>query len=113
MRTLLVSSLISIGTITLSFDDKMAYAQETALTSKNTYSLCTTTASHWVDFCNGLRQGYADYAVLYGNACIPAGTTRTTLITIYTDRLPQTNAYSKNEPAIMAAVEVLARVFPC
>ena len=113
MRTLLVSSLISIGSIILSFDDKMAHAQETVLTSRNAYSLCNTTASHWVDFCNGLIQGYAEYAVLSGNACIPAGTTRTTLITIYTDRLPQTNAYSKNEPAIMAAVEVLGRAYPC
>ena len=39
-----------------------ASAESTVLSSKGAHSLCTTEATHWVDFCNGLIQGYADYA---------------------------------------------------
>ena len=86
---------------------------DTFLSARNAHTLCTTAATQWVDFCNGLIQGYADYAVLTGNACIPSGTTRTTMITIYTDRLPGSQAYKNNEPALMAAVEILSRAYSC
>ena len=58
---------------------------ETVLYSRNVYSLCTQEDMDWINFCNGLIQGYADYVVLAGASCIPAGTTRTTLITIFID----------------------------
>ena len=88
-------------------------SSDTSLSARNAYSLCTTAAEQWVDFCNGLIQGYADYAVLSGNACIPPGTTRTTMITIYTDRLPSSQAYKNNETALVAAVEILSRAYAC
>ena len=34
-----------------------ASAESTVLSSKGAHSLCTTEATHWVDFCNGLIQG--------------------------------------------------------
>jgi len=83
------------------------------LSSKNAHSLCTTSDMDWINFCNGLIQGYADFVVLSGAACIPVGTTRTTLITLYTDRLPSTQAFSKDEPALAAAIEIFSRLYPC
>ena len=80
---------------------------ETTLSARNAYSLCTTEDMDWINFCNGLIQGYADYA------CIPSGTTRTTLITIYIDRLPSSQAYNNNESALVAAVEILSRAYAC
>ena len=86
---------------------------DTSLSARNAYSLCTTEDMDWINFCNGLIQGYADYASLSGNACFPTGTTRTTLITIYTDRLPRSQAYKSNESALVAAVEILSRAYSC
>ena len=86
---------------------------ETTLSARNAYSLCTTEDMDWINFCNGLIQGYADYASLSGNACFPTGTTRTTLITIYIDRLPSSQAYNNNESALVAAVEILSRAYAC
>ncbi len=90
-----------------------AASSETTLSARNAYSLCTKEDMDWINFCNGLIQGYADYASLSGNACFPTGTTVTTLITIYTDRLPNSQAYKNNEPALMAAVEILSRTYSC
>jgi len=86
---------------------------DTILSSQNAYALCTQEVSHWIDFCNGLIQGYADYLGLAGEACIPNGTSRTTMITLFTDRLPSTSAYSSDEPAFVAAIEVFSRIYPC
>ena len=90
-----------------------ASAETTVLSSKNAHSLCTTEAPHWVDFCNGLIQGYADYASLSGPACIPTGTTRTTMITLYINFLPQSAAYKQNDSALQAAAEILGKAYPC
>ena len=83
------------------------------LSSRNAYSLCTTADMDWINFCNGLIQGYVDSLVLTGVICIPAGTSRTTMITLYTDRLPRTQAFSNDEPALAAAIEVFSRLYPC
>lgn len=86
---------------------------ETVLYSRNVYSLCTQEDMDWINFCNGLIQGNADYVVLAGASCIPAGTTRTTLITIFIDRLPSSSAYSNDKPALEAVIEVFSRIYPC
>ena len=83
------------------------------LSSRNAHSLCTTADMDWINFYNGLIQGYADFVVLSGTACIPSGTTRSTMITLYTDRLPSTQAFSKDEPALAAAIEIFSRLYPC
>ena len=106
-------SKVAVVSLTVAVGLVSTASSETTLSARNAYSLCTTEDMDWINFCNGLIQGYADYAVLSGNACIPSGTTRTTMITIYTDRLPNSQAYKNNEPALMAAVEILSRAYAC
>ena len=61
-----------------------------------------------------LIQGYADIAVLSGNACIPTGTTRTAMVTLFTDEaMTGTTAYQNDEPAVAAAIELFRKVYPC
>ena len=90
-----------------------ANAQNTVMYSRNAYDVCMTPDMNWINFCNGLVQGYAEMAILSGVACIPNGTTRTTLVTIFTDRLPITQAYRRNDPALVAAMEVFRVVYAC
>jgi len=104
---------VAVVSLTLSIGFVSTASSETTLSARNVYSLCTTEDMDWINFCNGLIQGYADYAVLTGNACIPSGTTRTTMITIFTDQLPDSQAYKNNYPALAAAEEILSRVYSC
>ena len=113
MRRLVITLAASFVSLFSNLSVSLAEAQDTVLTSRNAFRVCNIASEDWVNFCNGLIQGYADYAVLSGNACIPAGTTRTTLITVYIDRLPATQAYANDAPALLAAVEVLKRAYPC
>ena len=107
-----ISIILAVSfTITAGFTSTAS--SETSLSARNVYSLCTTEDMDWINFCNGLIQGYADYTVLTGNACIPSGTTRTTMITIFTDQLPDSQAYKNNYPALAAAEEILSRVYSC
>lgn len=106
-----MKKLIAILSVVL-FSNQ-ASAESTVLSSKGAHSLCTTEATHWVDFCNGLIQGYADYANLSGAACIPKGTTRTTMITVYINFLAQSDAYKNDDSALQAAVEILGKAYPC
>lgn len=97
---------LSIGTA--------AQAEGTVLATRNVISICTTADEDWVNFCNGLIQGYADFAVLSDNACFPAGTTRTALVTLFTgEAVIATTAYQNDEPALVAAVELFHKVYPC
>ena len=57
-----------IAILSVVFFANQASAESTVLSSKGAHALCTTEATHWVDFCNGLIQGYADYASLSGAA---------------------------------------------
>ena len=106
-------SMILAVSLTMMAGFTTTASSETTLSARNAYSLCTTEDMDWINFCNGLIQGYADYASLSGNACFPTGTTRTTLITIYTDRLPSSQAYNNNDSALVAAVEILSRAYAC
>ena len=106
-------STVAVVSLTFAVGLVSTASSETTLSARNVHSLCTTEDMDWINFCNGLIQGYADYAVLADYACIPSGTTRTTLITIYTDRLPSSQAYNNNESALAAAVEILSRAYAC
>lgn len=86
---------------------------DTVIYSRNAYDACTRPEAAWINFCNGLIQGYAETAVIGNVACIPSGTTRTTLVTIYTNRLPSTEAYRRDDPAIYAAMEIFRVVYAC
>ena len=104
--TILTLFILGIGTT--------AKAEGVALATKNAVSICTTADIDWVNFCNGLIQGYADIAVLSGTACIPTGTTRTAMVTLFTDEaMKRTTAYQNDEPAVAAAMELFSKVYPC
>lgn len=113
MRRFALTILVGLISIFSTLNASTAEAQDTVLTSKNVFRVCNIADEDWVSFCNGLIQGFSDYAVLSGNACIPVGTTRTTLITVYIDRLSATQAYADDAPALISAVEVLKRAYPC
>ena len=102
----LMPFLLSIGTA--------AQADGTVLATRNAISICTTADEDWINFCNGLFQGYADVAVLSGNVCIPAGTTRTAMVALFTGgAMIETTAYQNDEPALVGALKLFRRVYPC
>ncbi len=77
-------------------------------------SLCLERSAPWVDFCNGLMQGYAEYAVTTGKACIPAGISRRKLVETFTGPdVVLTTGYMDNLPALQTAVEMFIRHYPC
>ena len=68
----------------------------------------------WINFCNGLMQGYADLIYVTDPSCIPAGTTRIFLSEIFTGpAIYNTEAYKYNYPAIYGAMEVFGNTFQC
>lgn len=90
-----------------------AVAADNHLSARNALSLCTIAQPHWVDFCNGLMQGYADYASLAGKACFPAGIKRTDLVQLFEANVRLTEAWQQDNAAILASTEVFSREFPC
>ena len=84
------------------------------LLSQNAYQICTKADMNWINFCNGLIQGYADYASLSGKACLPSGITRTQLVTVFTSNLmTSTKAYQNNQSALLASAQVFELAYPC
>ena len=82
--------------------------------SSDAVALCLRPEPHWQDFCNGLAQGYAEYAVLTGKACIPAGTTRRRLVEVFTGPdVVVSTGYIDDLPAYETALEMFIRHFPC
>jgi hypothetical protein len=90
-----------------------AFAQGTILTTQEAVKICNIAQTHWVDFCNGLVQGYADYAVLSGGACIPNGTTRTTMVTLFASNMASEPTYQGDEPAIISVGRFFSKYYPC
>ena len=100
--------------IVLSFSFGTLASASTVLLSQNAYDVCTRADMNWINFCNGLIQGYADYVSLSKRACIPSGVTRTQLVTVFTSNLMRsTAAYQNNQAALLAAVEVFELAYPC
>ena len=106
MRTILITLALmaTLGT--------EAGAEENVLRTQNAVEICTRPSQNWIDFCNGLMQAYSDFAILSGAACIPAGVTRTQLVTLFTG-MTNTAAYKDNHAALVAAVEIFKLVYPC
>ena len=90
-----------------------AGASDSHLSARIALSLCTIAQPHWVDFCNGLMQGYADYAALVGEACFPTGITRTDLVQLFEENVRLTQAWRQDNAAILAATEIFSKQFPC
>ena len=88
--------------------------------SKSPHFLPTSTAIFGQIFNNIFHRGcneggkvYVDFASLANAACIPIGTTRTTLVTVYINFLPQSEVYETDGPALQAALEILGKAYPC
>ena len=91
-----------------------SFASENVLRTQNALQICTRSNANWVSFCNGLMQGYADYVMLAGLACLPQGVTRTELVKLFTaDQILDTKAYKNNDAALAAASEIFAAAYPC
>lgn len=75
-------------------------------------SACTRAEEAWISFCNGYIQAVIDNIRESDAVCLPAGTTRTDLVTVAerditaSSQLRQMNAHD-------AVLTVLRRVYPC
>ena len=68
----------------------------------------------WINFCNGLMQGYVDLIYATEPRCIPDRTTRISLSDIFTGpAIYNTEAYEYSDLAIFAAMEVFGTTFQC
>ena len=77
---------------------------------------CTRAEEAWISFCNGYAQGAVDFLELSGTACIPPGTTRTTIVTMI-DQIAfpkiRDGLIPPDTPALAVAIDVLQTAYPC
>jgi hypothetical protein len=73
---------------------------------------CTRPSESWVSFCNGYLQAVVDSISSSDEICIPAGTTRTDLVTIAEKEITA-SARLKGMNAHAAVLSVLRRQYPC
>ncbi|MDG1728112.1 MAG: hypothetical protein P8H57_13285 [Emcibacteraceae bacterium] len=107
-----VTCLITLNTTVIFISNNVQASA--VLDLKNAYEVCNTADMDWINFCNGLIQGYADVATITKKACIPEGTTRTTLVTLFTSSdILKTEAYQKNDSALLGALEIFGKYYPC
>ena len=93
---------------------RAAFQPEPFLRTADAVALCLRREPEWIDFCNGLLQGYAESAMLRGAACIPFGTSRRDLVEVFTaPEVVVSTGYIDNLPALETAAEMLARRYPC
>lgn len=87
---------------------------EFVLRTGDAVAICLGDQPQWIDFCNGLVQGYAEYVNLTRKACIPVGTSRRELVAVFTaPEIVISTGYIDNWPAFDTAVEVFIRHYPC
>jgi hypothetical protein len=87
---------------------------ETYLHTTDAVAICLRPHPQWKSFCDGLMQGYADYAVTEGTICLPFGTTRRQLVEIFTaPEVVVTTGYIDDLPAITTATQLFIKYFPC
>ena len=86
----------------------------TYISTYDAIDVCTRADMDWINFCNGLMQGYADVIYELDPSCIPDGTTRTQLSDIFTGpAVYNTESYKYNKSAFSAALEVFMYTFDC
>ena len=111
---ILTALISSFGGVDFADAKANASSQNNIIRTQNAYSVCTKPDMDWINFCNGLMQGYADYVLLTGQACIPPAVTKTQLVTLFTGKLIKiTESYKNDRPALEGAVEVFALAYPC
>ncbi len=93
---------------------RRAVVPEFILRTGDAVAVCLRDQPQWVDFCNGLVQGYAEYVVINQKACIPAGTSRRELVAVFTaPEVVVTTGFIDDWPAFDTAVEMFIRHYPC
>jgi hypothetical protein len=93
---------------------RLPFQPEFALRTGETIALCLRQDPQIVSFCNGLVQGYAEYAVLSGKVCIPPGTGWRDLVDVFTaPEVVVTTGYIDNLPALETALEMFISRYPC
>ena len=107
MKTLTITTCLLLGSVSI------CLSQATTLEPKEAIRVCNLPHEHWINFCNGLMQGFADYAVLSGNACIPTGTTRTTMVTLFADLKTDGVNFKDDDPALITANKLLKKYYSC
>src|SRR6056297_3542749 len=104
-----VAIILSIALIPVS---AFSVDSEMQMTGGQFSSACTRAEEAWVSFCNGYLQAVIDSIRESDAVCLPAGTTRTDLVTVAerditaSSKLRQMNAH-------VAVLTVLRRVYPC
>ena len=87
---------------------------EFLLGTQEVVQLCLSQNDTWKNFCNGLIQGYAEFANFTVRSCIPSGTKRRSLVEIFIQpEIVVFNGYIDDWPAIDSAAEIFAKYFPC
>lgn len=82
--------------------------------TRDIVNLCLSTNPIWVDFCNGLFQGYNDYLVVKNLACIPFSVSPRELVDIFiSPEIVIHSGYIDDWPAIETAKEIFIKHFPC
>lgn len=82
--------------------------------TRDIVSLCLSANPIWVDFCNGLFQGYNDYLLIKKLACIPFGVGPSELVDIFiSPEIVIHSGYIDDWPAIETATEIFMKHFPC
>ena len=107
MKTLTITTCLFLGSVSV------CLSQATTLETKEAIRVCNLPQEHWINFCNGLMQGFADYAVLSGNACIPVGTTRTTMVTLLAGLKTDGVNFKDSDPALITANKLLKKYYGC
>jgi hypothetical protein len=101
---------------TLSAAAPSPVSSQNALSASSLLDACSRADEAWVSFCNGYAQGVVDFLELSGGACIPPGTTRTTIVTLIDQSaFPKIRdgSIAPESPALAVALEVLKTAYPC
>lgn len=105
-RAAIISSIALISVPAFSLDSEMQ------MNGDGFSNACTRADEAWISFCNGYIQAIVDGIRETDGVCLPAGTTRTDLVTIAekeitaSSQLRQMNAHD-------AVRTVLRRFYPC
>ena len=93
-----------------------AHSQETVLSTRKLIDACTRADMHWVDFCNGFAQAAHDLAVVSRMACVPPGTSRTTLTTVFTAaaaNVVEEKPEAGDAAGLIVFATIIQNTFPC
>lgn len=102
--------------VSLALSNGITLAQGNVIDAKNLLEVCTTASMNWIDFCNGFMQATHDLASADGNACVPDGTSRTSLVKLFEREATRTiaaNPEAGELPGVSIAIKILEANYPC